>query len=96
MLTKFDELYPELYTSINEHEYVSFDVFDTLVSRTLSAPEQLFGVVQYIGEERGHTIPGGFKKKRIEAEMKARRIKKTEVTFADIYDQSIFVPQILE
>ena len=61
-------------------EYVSFDIFDTLVVRTLNKPADLFALLE---KELG--IPG-FGEKRKKAEKDAR-LKKTggEVTLREIY-----------
>lgn len=65
-------------------DIVSFDVFDTLIVRPFAKPADLF----YIVGERLN-VPD-FRSLRINAEKEARRIKKSEVTLAEIYDVLAF------
>ncbi|MBO4797750.1 MAG: HAD-IA family hydrolase [Candidatus Methanomethylophilaceae archaeon] len=61
-------------------DYVSFDVFDTLILRPFLRPTDLFRYMEDCG-----AAPEGFAAERIEAERTARRIKKAEVTLDEIY-----------
>lgn len=70
----------------NKYKYISFDVFDTLLFRSVKSPEQIFDHV----ERRYNQIPGrriqNFRKKRIRAEHLARRYSRREdVTLEEIY-----------
>jgi len=60
-------------------EYISFDIFDTLVVRDLSEPTELFRKI-----EQTQQIPH-FAENRILAEKKARQKANGEVTIEDIY-----------
>lgn len=63
-----------------EAEYVSFDIFDTLIIRRTGKPVQLF---EYMEKRLG--MPG-FSEKRIKAENDARKKSKNgEVTLKEIY-----------
>ncbi|MCD7954227.1 MAG: hypothetical protein LUG93_00410 [Lachnospiraceae bacterium] len=67
---------------IQKYEYVSFDIFDTLVKRDVPQPADLF---ELIGYSLG--IPD-FMTLRINAEKKARELSpNAEVTLEDIYAQ---------
>ncbi len=69
----------DLYNKIQIYDYVSFDIFDTLVKRNVDNPSDIFSIIE-------HTVGGGFKDKRIEAERRARsELGKVEVTIDDIY-----------
>ena len=68
-----------LYEKIRDYNYVSFDIFDTLVKRNIEVPADIFSIME-------NTVGSGFKAKRIEAEKRARsELGKTEVTIEDIY-----------
>lgn len=68
-----------LYKSIQDFKYVSFDLFDTLVKRNVAEPSDIFSIMEM-------TVGKGFRKKRMEAEKKARaELGKTEITMDDIY-----------
>lgn len=61
-------------------DYISFDIFDTLVKRDVYKPTDVFALL-----EKQVQLPG-FRYKRVEAEQKARRGKKGgEVTLDEIY-----------
>lgn len=67
---------------IGDKEVVSFDIFDTLLSRPYAKPTDLFKHLEL--EENAI----GFAKERINAEAKARRVHsdQADVTLAQIYD----------
>lgn len=69
----------KLYRDVDSYEYVSFDLFDTLVKRNVSEPTDIFSIIERkIGKE--------FKEKRIEAEKKARlESNNNEIQIDDIY-----------
>lgn len=70
----------EIIRKIEPFEYVSFDIFDTLLKRDVSEPQDVFSLV-----EKRLNIKG-FKKIRINAEQTARKISSTkEVTLSEIY-----------
>lgn len=72
----------ELYLQVKPYQYVSFDIFDTLVKRNLENPTDVFKLME-------HKVGNGFANQRIEAEKKAREgLKKSgrkEVLIEDIY-----------
>lgn len=76
----------KLLEAITDHKYISFDVYDTLVFRTVSRPEYVFDMVECkLAESDIHVE--SFSKRRIDSERKARKLKyPTEVTLDDIYD----------
>lgn len=63
-------------------EYVSFDMFDTLVRRLVFEPHQIFYITEEIAKKNGIDIPDNFVALRIEAERVANR----ELGYANIYD----------
>lgn len=66
---------------ISNHEYVSFDIFDTLIFRTVKEPEDVFRIVS-----ETNTGLTDFYSLRIESEEKAREdLYPKEVTIDDIY-----------
>ncbi len=81
----------ELYNSIQDYEYVSFDIFDTLIKRNVKNPTDIFNVIER--EYDGNVID--FKKRRINAEKKARQKSKyQEVTLREIYEELDYSKEI--
>lgn len=73
----------KLYIQVKPYQYVSFDIFDTLVKRNLENPTDVFILME-------HKAGNGFANQRIEAEKRARedlkRSGRKEVTIEDIYN----------
>ena len=68
------------------YQYVSFDIFDTLLHRDVIKPSDVFHLMeQEIHRHNDFDVPD-FAMKRIEAERLARIKSRTEVTLNDIYD----------
>ena len=68
-------------TTIEKYDYVSFDIFDTLIKRLVLHPTDVFRYV-----ERYHNNYVGFYEERMIAEKKARsNTKREEVTLDEIY-----------
>ena len=87
--------YKEVLIKLKKYKYVSFDIFDTLIFRTLKTPEDVFDLVQYRYNLVNKKQIAGFKKKRIAAEQEARKESNwTEVTINDIYSKLNFETQI--
>ena len=69
----------ELYKEIQKYDYVSFDIFDTLVKRNVEEPTDVFAIME-------KSVGGSFKSKRVAAEKKARTESgKKEILIDDIY-----------
>ena len=69
----------ELYKKIERYDFVSFDIFDTLVKRNVAEPADIFGIME-------RSVGGDFKLKRIKAEKKARiELGRPEIVIEDIY-----------
>lgn len=64
---------------VDDADYVAFDVYDTAVVRPFLRPTDLFGYVEKISGRKG------FASSRVEAEKKARRELKKEITLDEIY-----------
>lgn len=70
----------ELYKKIDSAEYVSFDIFDTLLKRDVPKPTDVFKIVERKSNEKG------FYEKRKKAEVLARtKSNNKEITLDDIY-----------
>lgn len=71
---------------IDGYEYVSFDIFDTLVTRTFTRPKDVFRDMEarLVGDHPGLA---GFARARIEAELDCRKKDdfRSEVTLQEIY-----------
>lgn len=76
-----------MYKMTDKFEYISFDMYDTLVNRCVSEPQIIFAWVQEVYNDRNQVMIRGFPQKRIDAEKRARMHKQTEITFFDIYKE---------
>ena len=68
-----------------EQQYISFDVFDTLIKRSVARPEDIFLLME---EEINRAAPGeavAFAKKRKEAAQKAAKGQTAPITLEQIY-----------
>ena len=73
---------PKIINKIKGYNYISFDIFDTLLRRKVLHPTDVFTIV---GEKNGDF---SFKEKRIKAEIEAREhATGEEVTLDDIYKE---------
>lgn len=84
--SSFINVSSDLFLQVLKHSYISFDVFDTLIQRLVSKPEDVFKMVEYIANYRDGVRSKSFAKKRLIAEHKARNIHKGEVTLDEIYE----------
>lgn len=67
---------------IDKHDAISFDIFDTLIERTVDRPTDIFRLVEK------NLKAAGFCQKRLDAELKARQKKQNaEISLDDIYEQ---------
>lgn len=73
----------KLFKLIKACDVVSFDVFDTLISRKCNPPEAVFA---YVAQAMGR-YETDFVAKRVETERKLRKTQKKEVTISAIYSQ---------
>jgi len=78
-----------LVSRFSRYKVVSFDIFDTLISRLVSDPHDVFALVE---REFNHRHPeirlDGFREKRVSAERRAREARDfKEVSFEVIYDE---------
>ena len=60
---------------LHKYEYISFDIFDTLVKRDLERPADVFLVVEKKYQMQTGMAIDGFAEKRITAEKKARKLR---------------------
>ena len=81
-----DREYQSLVSEIKKYSYVSFDLYDTLLFRTVREPSDIFDLVEMEYNDRFIDNICLFKYKRIAAEKKARRWKE-DVSLAEIYDE---------
>lgn len=85
-----------LISTIGDHKYVSFDLFDTLMLRSVSKPEYVFDLVEAAYNEANSSKPiSNFRAKRVLAERKARKANHyREVTIDYIYSFLRVKPEI--
>lgn len=73
-----------LKKEINKFSVISFDIFDTLVFRNVSAPRKIFDIVELVYNTKKYKkIP--FKDIRINSEIKAVKKIGREISYDDIY-----------
>ena len=72
----------DLKRKVLEAEYISFDIFDTLVIRSCGKPDNVFRI---LGQRLGINSEK-FRQARISAEKKARKLcNRSEISLSDIY-----------
>lgn len=72
------------FNQIKKYEIVSFDIFDTLISRMLYDPDDLFDIMDEILRKKDK-LKVSFKEMRKNAEQKAREELKKDCTLDEIY-----------
>ena len=81
-----DPIYRDSKNIIDDSEWVSFDIFDTLVKRTVAKPSDLFILVGEKEQDILNVSPEIFRHARITAERKVRSGSRLEeVTIDEIY-----------
>lgn len=72
---------------ISKYKYVSFDVFDTLIFRTVDQPNDIFNIVQLLYTKLYDSKICSFPKDRVKAEQNVRRLHiGKDITLDEIYD----------
>lgn len=86
MLNNKEHDFSTLKKMIDEFEYISFDMFDTLIKRDCYCPTELFRILEK-NIDSSYKMNSCFSDARIMAEKKARSYSKTgeEVTLSEIY-----------
>ena len=78
----------KLYLALKKYNYISFDIFDTLISRKIKGPDNLFNVVENrIFKQLGLRIKFHQVRKLAESELRSRLVKGKDVTIHQIYDK---------
>lgn len=77
----------EIKRMMKKSEVISFDVFDTLIARTVGRPEDIFDLVEKRYNAQAALPMSNFKKIRMAAERAARKnASKEEITLPEIYE----------
>ena len=82
--------------TIQKYQWISFDVFDTLIKRTVNAPTDIFRLVEKKFNAHNNPVED-FYNNRIQAEKEARENCSGEVTIEDIYtllEKNYSLPQL--
>lgn len=78
--------YKKLYKALESYDYVSFDIFDTLIKRDIVNPKDLFGLIEKKLISLNIDICN-YANKRVKAERDAReQSEEEEITLEVIYD----------
>lgn len=74
---------------ISKYDYVSFDIFDTLINRNVQSPDDVFDLVEFeYNKNKTKNKIKNFKEKRILAERKVmEETKKESITLDEIYER---------
>lgn len=83
----------QILKRLSRYEYVSFDLFDTLVKRNVKNPSDIFTLIELNLKMRAIYLPSDFKEQRIAAERRLRQqlSEQEEITFDQIYEQLISI-----
>lgn len=85
------EYIKKIIKKLDGYQYISFDLFDTLIKRNVQKPTDVFQLIENQGIEKYGGVLKGFYKNRIEAE-KAERLENragSEITLHDIYSRML-------
>lgn len=73
---------------IDKYEYVSFDIFDTLIKRNVNKPSDIFNLTAKKYEIENNVVIPNYKELRINAEIKAAQLAEgNEPNIDDIFNQ---------
>ena len=79
-------VYEKIKNQINRYEYISFDLFDTLIKRDCFQPIELFHILEDKINQY-YQFKSNFADKRVRAEKRARQISSyEEITLDEIYE----------
>lgn len=73
-----------LETELMSYDVVSFDVFDTLLTRKYASPDALFAMIPAAAQQKKYS-PAAFRELRIRAEVEAIEKKGSSCKLSDIY-----------
>ena len=68
-------------------QYVSFDIFDSLIRRNVGKPEDIFYYVDFVCREKDIVCPKQFVEKRIKADMIAQKKFNGCANINEIYNE---------
>lgn len=71
---------------LQNYQYVSFDVFDTLIRRSVAIPSDIFRLIEKYVDKAWPGVPQGFANKRMQAERLCREKIGKPTTLEGIYD----------
>lgn len=80
-----ERTYEEVKAKLAQYDIITFDVFDTLITRCVRKPEDVFAIVEARGKMSG-IIQGDFARDRYEAEQQAWKLCGDGVDFEKIYE----------
>lgn len=88
MDTKGNDIFiKKLHLIVKPYEFVSFDIFDTLIKRNVNNPTDIFLIVQKKFNKKSNKLINNFLEKRKEAAVRATNLSnKNEITLDDIYE----------
>lgn len=87
----------QLYNKLKTFDFITFDIFDTLLKRDVPEPTNVFDLAAFWYQQETGTCLKEFVRIRREAERKARECSaKQEVTLKEIYRQMPLKKQVLD
>lgn len=72
---------------VNKYQYISFDVFDTLIKRSIAKPSDLFLLMEKHLAKTRPEIPAGFAQRRLAAEREGIEGSGRHIKISEIYDR---------
>ena len=77
-----------MFTMKKIHQtYISFDIFDTLIKRSVAQPSDIFRMMEQYSEHHDILIPAHFAQLRMDAERAAADNLKRSFTLSEIYQE---------
>ena len=71
---------------LNKFEYISFDMYDTLIKRNIHNPKDIFRLVEVEFNKKYNANISNFYELRIESEKNLRENSTNELKLSDIYE----------
>ena len=70
---------------LSRYEYISFDMYDTLIKRNICKPKDIFKLVETEYNKKYHSNISNFYQLRIKSEENIRNLTRNEIKLSDIY-----------
>lgn len=82
-----EQMKGKTFMNLNRYQYVSFDIFDTILRRSTAHPTDIFRIIETYCQKNNIAIPQNFTNNRINAEMNAYKKFGRSATIEHIYNE---------